>query len=113
MTQGSSRSVLPPTEPSYAESPGQVIDRLEDELSVSLDGPARTIADAGIRVQRFVAIGTPADEITNYAVAHAVDAIVMCTHGRSGLSKALHGSVTAAVIGSGVAPVLVVRPRAK
>jgi nucleotide-binding universal stress UspA family protein len=36
----------------------------------------------------------------------------MATHGRSGLREIVHGSVAAAVLRSGVAPVLLVRPKA-
>jgi nucleotide-binding universal stress UspA family protein len=40
------------------------------------------------------------------------DIIVMATHGRSGLVRALLGSVADKIVRSGIAPVLVVRPRA-
>jgi nucleotide-binding universal stress UspA family protein len=39
-----------------------------------------------------------------------VDLIAMATHGRTGLMRALAGSVCERVIRSGVAPVVVLRP---
>jgi nucleotide-binding universal stress UspA family protein len=53
-------------------------------------------------------MGEPAKEIIDFARRGQFDLIVMATHGRSGLQRTLHGSVTAAVIRSGVAPVLVI-----
>ena len=41
------------------------------------------------------------------------DLIVMTTHGRSGVVRALLGSVAEKVVQSGAAPVLLVRPRPK
>ncbi|MBP8948081.1 MAG: universal stress protein, partial [Candidatus Promineofilum sp.] len=37
--------------------------------------------------------------------------VVMCTHGRGGLSRWLFGSVATRVLQSAAVPVLVVRPR--
>jgi nucleotide-binding universal stress UspA family protein len=60
-----------------------------------------------------VLVGThPADEILSWIRMHPVDFIVMATHGHSGLRHLVAGSVTEAVIRSGVAPVIVVRPTA-
>lgn len=52
----------------------------------------------------------PERAILDYARAHRVDMIAMATHGRMGLARTVRGSVTDAVIRSGVAPVLVCRP---
>lgn len=52
----------------------------------------------------------PEQAIVDYAREHRVDMIAMATHGRTGLSRAVRGSVIDAVIRSGVAPVLVCHP---
>ncbi|HEY8489911.1 MAG TPA: universal stress protein [Dehalococcoidia bacterium] len=52
----------------------------------------------------------PEQAIVDYARQHGVDMIAMATHGRAGLARAVRGSVTDAVIRSGVAPVLVCHP---
>jgi nucleotide-binding universal stress UspA family protein len=54
----------------------------------------------------------PAAQIAAYAQSYDIDLIVMATHGRSGVSRAVHGSVAAQVVQSGVAPVALVRPAA-
>lgn len=52
--------------------------------------------------------GDPAAVIIEQAEALHVDAIVMSTHGRSGISRFLLGSVTTKVLGSKICPVYVV-----
>jgi len=53
----------------------------------------------------------PAAAIIAFARRADVDFIVMATHGRSGLREVVQGSVAAEVVRSGVAPVLLVRPK--
>jgi|SRR5579875_52955 len=52
----------------------------------------------------------PAAAILDWLRANPADYVVMATHGRGGLSRLLTGSVTEAVLRSGLAPVVVVRP---
>lgn len=51
---------------------------------------------------------TPADEVASYARTHNIDLIVMGTHGRSGVSHVLMGSVAEKVIRTAPCPVLTV-----
>jgi nucleotide-binding universal stress UspA family protein len=95
------------------ESRGQAVERREEELEDYLEDQAKPLRDQGINVQSAVAIGgDPADLITRYARDHRADLIVMATHGRTGLSRLVHGSVAGKVLASGVRPVLMVRPSA-
>jgi nucleotide-binding universal stress UspA family protein len=55
----------------------------------------------------------PASVINNIARESEVDAIVMCTHGRSGLSRWVFGSVTGNVLSAASCPVFVVPSRQK
>ena len=55
-----------------------------------------------------VCVGDPGSLIMAMARALQVDAIVMSTHGRSGLSRWVFGSVTQRVLGSALCPVVVV-----
>jgi nucleotide-binding universal stress UspA family protein len=56
--------------------------------------------------------GDPAHEIARYAREHGVDLIVIGTHGRTGVSRALLGSVAERVIRTAPCPVLAVPPGA-
>ncbi|MBA3468013.1 MAG: universal stress protein [Herpetosiphonaceae bacterium] len=53
----------------------------------------------------------PAEAILTYAQTHAVDLIVLATHGRGGLSRLLYGSVTDSVVQAADRPILVYRPQ--
>lgn len=57
--------------------------------------------------------GEPAEEIIRYAAAHSIDLIVMGTHGRTGFSRVLLGSVVERVLRDAPCPVLVVPPHAQ
>lgn len=59
----------------------------------------------------IVAAGSPADEIVKAAREWPADLIVIGSHGRSGLQRALLGSVAEAVTRHAPCPVLVVREK--
>ena len=54
-------------------------------------------------------MGAPADEILDYAKRHAIDLIVVGTHGRGPLASAILGSVAEAIVRRAVCPVMIVR----
>lgn len=54
--------------------------------------------------------GAPFVAIVRYAREHAIDLIVLGTHGRSGLVHAMMGSVAERVVRKATCPVLTVRP---
>lgn len=56
----------------------------------------------------FVSSESPAREIAKYAADHRVDLVVIGTHGRSGLSRLLIGSVAEKVVRMAPCPVLTV-----
>ena len=61
------------------------------------------------RVTVASVVATPNAEILDYAAAHAVDLIVMGTHGRGGVSHMLLGSIAERVVRRAPCPVLTVR----
>lgn len=61
------------------------------------------------RCELLVEIGDPAERIIALARTRAVDLIVSATHGRSGLSHLIMGSVAEKIIRHAPCPVLVVR----
>lgn len=56
----------------------------------------------------LIAVGVPAERIVRLAKAKRADVIVMGTHGRTGLTRALLGSVATRVIATAGCPVLTV-----
>jgi nucleotide-binding universal stress UspA family protein len=66
-----------------------------------------------LRPEYALRLGAPSDEIVRYAGSRDIDLIVMGTHGRSGVSHVLMGSVAEKVVRAAPCPVLTVRqPRA-
>ena len=63
----------------------------------------------GIRFQRHVLLGTPANEILRFAKTHGVDVIVMGTHGRTGASRLLIGSVAERVVRDATCAVMTIK----
>jgi nucleotide-binding universal stress UspA family protein len=57
----------------------------------------------------YCAVGNPGVEIADWADRHAIDLIVMGSHGRSALKGLVFGSVTQRVLASTAVPVLVLR----
>ncbi|MFC1981246.1 universal stress protein [Chloroflexota bacterium] len=70
------------------------------------------LKDRPVQVLGEVAIGSPSEEITRYAVEKDVDLILMATHARSGIRRLVMGSVTDKVIRTSNVPVWLVRPGA-
>ncbi len=62
----------------------------------------------GIAVDTAIVRGGPAEEILDYAKENKVDLIVMSTHGRSGVSRWVFGSVAERVLRHSATPVLIV-----
>lgn len=64
---------------------------------------------SGIACEQRLAIGDPANEIVRIARSENVDLIVMGTHGRSGLSRLIMGSVAESVMRHAPCPVMTYR----
>jgi nucleotide-binding universal stress UspA family protein len=75
-----------------------------------LPGLVAAVADLvpGLSVTTETLYGTPATEIVAYARRAGADIVVLGTHGRTGLSRALLGSVAEAVVRRAPCPVLTV-----
>jgi nucleotide-binding universal stress UspA family protein len=63
----------------------------------------------GVQFEQHDLIGAPAEEIVAFAVKNKIDLVVMASHGRTGLSRLLMGSVAEAVMRRAPCPVLVVK----
>jgi len=79
-------------------------ERAEAATGVVVDAAAEYDVD----VVEEVRVGTPHDVIAGYANNEGIDLVVMGSHGRSGVRRALLGSVTERVLRSTHVPVLVV-----
>ena len=86
---------------------------VEAERKAAEDYLSRVVTDwraMGINACCEVVLDAPASSIVGYARSHQVDLIAMSTHGRSGLSRLVFGSVAEQVVREAGIPVLLVKP---
>ena len=94
----------------YAEFPGPVGDNLESlkaSNAQSLEELAAEVKEVPVQTQ--VLVGPPHVQIVRYGRDKAIDLIVLATHGRTGLSHVLIGSVAEKVVQMAPCPVLTIK----
>jgi nucleotide-binding universal stress UspA family protein len=83
---------------------------LAASAAANLDQIAAELRSGGLGVECEVRLGEPAPTIINEAALRNCDLIVMATHGRGGLGRAILGSVATEVVAHTTTPVLLVKP---
>jgi len=68
------------------------------------------LKDTGANITTEILVGKAGDEIIEYAAKNPYSVIVMTTHGRSGLSRLVYGSVAESVLMGVSNPTLVIKP---
>ena len=63
----------------------------------------------GTKFKAEVLVGQIADRLVDYVDANGIDLVLIATHGRSGISRWVRGSIAEKVLRSSHAPVLMVR----
>lgn len=76
----------------------------------SIHANAGTLAETyDVEVETETVVGRPAQEILGYAEEHGIDQIIMGSHGREGIERAILGSVAEPVTRRAQIPVTIVR----
>lgn len=91
--------------------PDQSLDQFRQEVETYLNDVRSTWEQPGVHLQTMVIDGDIASVIVDTAEELAVDLIVMTTHGYSGFSRWLLGSVTERVLRSAPCPVMALRQK--
>jgi nucleotide-binding universal stress UspA family protein len=78
-----------------------------------LSGKLRAIRNTGLSGKYDVIRGEPTRSIMDFANKEKIDLVIMTTHGKGGLKRAIMGSVADTIIRELGKPVLVVRPLKK
>jgi nucleotide-binding universal stress UspA family protein len=100
-------SVVDTTIPRGDVDPGVVLEALETAAEAALDRAVERAEGAGVSsVERAVLRDVPYRAIVTDAADRDADCIVMGTHGRTGMDRALLGSVTERVVRLADAPVV-------
>jgi universal stress protein A len=104
--------LLPTTTPTFGGGLvwNNYIQESRDAAKQALDAflPADWVKSHDVR--STILAGSPFAEILRYAADNSIDMIVMATHGHSGLTHMLMGSVAERVVRKSHCPVLTVRP---
>lgn len=108
---GVGRVVVRANYPRVVESHGQALERVATVANEWLAARAAEQLPGLPVVSRAVWSDNVVDEIVRNANDLDVDAIFMATHGRSGVSHLVTGSVTEGVVRESGRPVVVLRPR--
>jgi len=102
-------------EPAFALAEGSgyispsVVEEYETAMKTKLNGVAQSLSASGTKVQAKMLRGAPHEAIVSAAESEKVDLLVLGTHGRSGLSHLLLGSVAERVVRLSKVPVMTVR----
>ena len=88
-----------------------ILERYEGALKKFLDEHFADLLPL-VEVRAKVEIGVPDDNIVEEAEKEGIDMVVLSTHGRTGLSHILVGSVTERVVRHAPCLVLSIRPKA-
>jgi nucleotide-binding universal stress UspA family protein len=106
--------VVEPINPGMYEVPAQVIDdaaqKGKDFGNRYLNSVVVNMKGQGLEVEPVLMSGKVTESILGYAKDNGVDLIAMTSHGRSGLSRLVLGSVAEKVIRHATIPVLLVTP---
>lgn len=94
---------------SYSPGP-EAVTRILNDSQEALDAQAKGVAAAGVEHFSAIREGTVHEVIRDYAKEHEMDLVVLGTHGRTGVSKLMYGSVTERVIKTVHTPIVVVPP---
>jgi nucleotide-binding universal stress UspA family protein len=86
-------------EASWREEDKMTRDRFEKVVPTS----------TSVKFERHYLTGPPVVEILDFAAENKIDLIVMASHGRSGISRLIMGSVAEGVMRKATCPVLIVK----
>lgn len=105
--------VVPLVPEQYIESPGWTgLDLSEKRWNQhQLAALAKQAGRAGVKAKSALVDGEPSRQILRQAVSKRADLLVIGTHGRTGFSRFLLGSVAERVAATAKCPVLTVRGR--
>lgn len=97
--------------PAAVEPLAEVLEEERRAAERHLSSVADRLREQGIQVRTFVRVGSPPRVLSRVAAEEYADLVAMSTHGRTGLERALFGSVTDRMLRESPVPVLAIRPR--
>jgi nucleotide-binding universal stress UspA family protein len=86
-------------------------ERAMEKIKTYLTATIAQLGKDGVKAEMVVVEGKADDQILSYAEKNGVDLIIMSTHGHSGPSRFLLGSVSSRIVTHACMPVLTVPPK--
>jgi nucleotide-binding universal stress UspA family protein len=83
--------------------------RLSDEAQSALDAELARVRDRGVKLEALLRQGDPRVALPEIAKGAGAGLLVVGSHGRRGVARALLGSVAESVVRASTVPVVVVR----
>jgi nucleotide-binding universal stress UspA family protein len=80
-----------------------------DEAKDYLEGIVKSLKETGVAAQSEVLHGDVVNKLIDYANMNEVDLVIVSTHGRSGVSRWVWGSVTDRILRAACVPVTMIR----
>ena len=102
-------SAVPFIPNSAEDETDEQVEEMLGEATERLEAAEALAADRGVDLETYTRIGSPAQEIVDFAESNDVDHVVMGSRGRSGVTRILLGSVAEVVVRHSSVPVTVVR----
>ena len=87
----------------------QALEKVKEPVNADLEEITQEFRRQGIDAAYYTRVGSPSEEILNFAKIEQVDLIIMGTHGWTGFRYQILGSVAEAVLRRAECSVLVVR----
>ncbi|GAA0645534.1 universal stress protein [Salarchaeum japonicum] len=94
------------TVPGYSE---EWYEQAQEDAETLFEQAQETADEYGVSLDTVTEVGRPSRTVVDYAEENGFDHIVMGSHGRSGVSRILLGSVAESVVRRSPIPVTIVR----
>lgn len=89
--------------------PEELLERRQERAATLFETARDRATEHGCSIETETIRGQPADATVEYASDHAIDRIVVGSHGRTGVSRILLGSVAEKIARRAPVPVTIVR----
>lgn len=101
---------VPAGPPTSAEVLNQLAQQLVETATTYANELGERLRGEGVRVEVHVLEGIAPEQLLAFERERQPDLVVMATHGRSGLSRVVFGSVAERLLREGTVPLLLIRP---
>jgi nucleotide-binding universal stress UspA family protein len=89
----------------------QIIELAKNESVAYLDNVRQHFDKGNVHIRTIVRTGDPAQEIIRLSAEENINVVAMSSHGKSGITRWVMGSVFSKVLQAGETPLLLVRPK--